>query len=216
MQAGLALLQDPEHPNSMKVAAAAAKRAWARAALRVEHGNIQHAADLVGVSRRTLVRAALESSVPPTPGPWHYSAVHAQFDDQLFPFIRIMWPSEPEPAWLDDYGAWVLNTIIPRAIDESVKVVSVDNFSQMAGLPSASFLAALSSFNSSVGATASPRSAGAILYAPTLPLGGVFAPLINMAPISTKLATTPAKVSELATSFFNSAGISVPSNLSLD
>lgn len=216
MQAGLALLADSDHPKTLADAAAVAKRAWARAALKSTEGNILRAADLVGVHRRTLLRAALDNSVTTPSNPWHDGAVHLPFDDQLFPFVRTLWPATPDPAWVQDYGAWLIEAIVPRAVTESTKIVICENCSTLSSLPSMSVLTALGNLQNTLVPIAEPHSAGAVFFAPTLPLGSWIAPVINLAPKPVKLATTPNKIFSLATTLFEDAGVPVPPNLSLD
>jgi len=59
-------------------------------------------------------------------------------------------------------------------------------------------------------------SAGAVFYAPHVPVAGFLAPIMNIAPVPVKVATTTDKVQKLVASLFKKAGTEVPSDLSLD
>lgn len=216
----MALLRDLERPKTLEEVATVAKRAWARAALQSKGNNVKQAAHLVGADRRTLIRAANNNSVFPKSPMWHDGAMHAPFDDQQWPFVRILWPSEPDSAWLEVYKAWILDTIIPRAEAESVKIVGLDNTSALVSLPSLGFLSSLASFTNELAPTADPHVVGSILFAPTLPLGGWIAPVVNAvaatATFKLKVTTTPNAVIGHAANFFTAAGVPVPTELSLD
>jgi len=199
----------------MAEALAATRRAVARAAFRIENGNISRAASLIGVSQHTLHRA-LEELDTDTMGMWQHRPKHAPFDDQLFPFIRTLWPATPDAAWAQEYAAWMIETIVPRAISESKKIVVLENCAQMYRLPPVSSLPHLRTLNDTAGPVAAPHGAGVVFYAPNVPIAGWLAPIINMVPISVKFATTPERVAEFATLLFESVGAAVPPKISLD
>ena len=54
------------------------------------------------------------------------------------------------------------------------------------------------------------------MFTPNVPLAGWVAPVLNFAAKNVKLATTPNKVKTLAGEYFTSAGLPVPTDLSVN
>lgn len=214
MRAGVGLSRDPNRLPTLAEVSAAAKRAWARAAFRSADGNVSRAAEMVGATRPTFYRALTDATV--TDDLWHDAAMHDPFDDQLFPFVRCLWPADPTAAWAEEYCQWLLEAIVPRAIAEGVKVVNLENWSQMVGTPPASALARIKYLTEQTTSHAAEAGGGAVFYAPHIPIAGFLAPIINLVPVPLRIATTTDKVEKHATALFHRAGGSVPSNLTLD
>ena len=142
LQGTLALFSD-RSKRTMAEALKMTKRAMARAALQVTGGNVERAAEILEVSRRTVHRVANDNSIAPPADLWHRGSMTTPFDDQLFPFVRILWPAEPPPTFIDDYEDWFVGEIIPRATAENTQVVTLENCSSLTGLPSQEFRNAL-------------------------------------------------------------------------
>ena len=217
LQAGLALFSDAsKQPPTLGTAMATGRRALALAALRIADGNVTRAAALLGISRKTFHRSLDDDSALRAGSLWHPAVMNGPFDDLLFPFIRTIWPAVPDATFVEDYGAWMVEHVVPRAVSESTKIVVLENFVQMNSLPPASSLTHLQNLNSTVGPIAGPHGAGAIIYAPNVPIAGWIAPVLNLAPVPFKIATKPDKVVDFATKFFTKAGVAVPPDLSVN
>ena len=205
-----AALFGPNAPRiSMESAIRVAKRAVARAALQLDDGNVQRAAERLNTSRKTIYRAANDKSIPSVIGLWEGVGMTA-LDSSLFPFLRVRWPSNADATFTNGWADWWLSEVIPRAASENTLILCLHDWSAATSLPSTEMLTVLAARNSEVTPPSLPYLIGAVIFSPQLPLGSFLAPLINIVPFKVKLATTPAKAINLVTSAFEDAGVPVP------
>lgn len=209
IEAAAALFGPNAPPITMDSAVRAAKRAVARAALQLDDGNVQRAAERLNTSRKTIYRAASDNSIPRAIGLWEGVGV-AALDSSLFPFLRVRWPSNADAAFTNGWADWWIGEVIPRAASENTLILCLHDFSEATSLPSTEMLSVLMARNSEVTTPSLPYLIGTVVFSPQLPLGSFLAPVINVVPFKVKLATTPAKAINLVTSAFEDAGVPVP------
>lgn len=219
-QATLALLQNPGFP-SLKEATKELRMAVPRAAFHASEGNVTRAAKLLGVTRVTFRDVLGGSPIQVSRSARETLSMHEPFDDQLFPFVRVLWPAEPSEAWASQYAAWLVEVIIPRVLSTGMKCVNLENWDQMTAVPR---MSTLSRVNYLIQETTSHAphgkgdeiSAGAVFYAPHVPVAGFLAPIVNIAPVPVRIATSVHEVETHAAALFKKAGVAVPAELSLD
>ena len=208
------MLRLPGYP-SLKEAEAAVRGAVARAAHRATGENVSRAAELLGVGRATFRRALRYSPMVGPAGIRDHGAMHAPFDDTLFPFVRVLWPAEPTKEWADEYIAWATEVIIPRARNEAVRIVNLENWSAIEGL-SGTALSQVKYLTEQMGGDAGDAGGGVIFYAPNTPIASLLGPIINMVPVPLKIAATQEKVVKHAIKLFQKANTSPPASIHLD
>ncbi|MCA9708496.1 MAG: hypothetical protein KDK70_21785 [Myxococcales bacterium] len=216
MQAGIALLLGNRRDPTLDEAAAAAKRAIARGALELEGGNVSRASERVQTSRRTLNRAANDTTVPLVSPMWHHDQMAAPMDDTLFPFVRVKWPAGGHGQFAQELLDWWLAEVFPRADAEQTQIVELQNFSGLGALPPIGIVPALMSRKNEFLPLAKSRIVGTVIYSPGLSLTSLLSPVINVAPGAVKVATTDTAAIGFAETMFADAGMDIPPALAVE
>lgn len=182
------------------------------AALRLEHSCKTAAAERLGIPRRSLYRI-IERASPQELR--QYMGMPDPFDHSLFPFVRAYWPAQPDGTFLQAYTNWFHDEVVPRAVDQGVKVVGLDNFAEMSGPPGPRLIKLLIDHNASVTPDAKVHGAGAVHYMPNMLGAKWLAAVVNMCPIPLKMATTADEALTHVANLFATAGQIPPAGLAV-
>lgn len=127
MIAGLQLCRSNRFP-SLDETERAAKAVAAQSALARTNNDVTAAAKLVKTSRQEFKAALKGFELEDPPSLWGTQPL-GTFDDTAFPFIRTRWDTNPTESFIADYRDWMLETIVPRAINEHKKLIVLDDCS---------------------------------------------------------------------------------------